>query len=134
MAEFSFLKNTFIPDSIVLLSQLNSRHQAEGAQTFFNKMLGVIGANNPAWANYWAGVSDNDLIVVCLFNKPITLTSYGMHYMAEDATGIYPPGSVEIWGGDSPQNLSLLTKLSPSLPLKGEKSSLKFVEGVFKPR
>ena len=134
VAEFSFLKNTFIPDSIVLLSQLNSRHQAEGAQTFFNKMLGVIGANNPAWANYWAGVSDNDLIVVCLFNKPITLTSYGMHYMAEDATGIYPPGSVEIWGGDSPQNLSLLTKLSPSLPLKGEKSSLKFVEGVFKPR
>ena len=133
VAEFSFLKNTFIPDSMVLLSKLNSRHLAEGSKTFFNTKLGVIGANNPAWANYWAAVRDNDLILDCIFNNPITLTSYGMHFMVEEKTGIYPPMSIEIWGGDSPKNLRLLTKFSPPLPVKDETVSLKFIEGVFKP-
>lgn len=133
VVEFSFLKNSFIPDSMALLSQLNSRHLAEGSKTFFNTKLGVIGANNPAWANYWAAVRGNDLILDCIFNNPITLTSFGMHIMVEEKTGIYPPMSIEIWGGDSPKNLSLLKKFSPSLPVKDETASLKFVEGVFKP-
>ncbi len=134
VAEFSFLKNTFIPDSIVLVSQLNSRHLAEGSKTFFNTKLGVIGANNPAWANYWAGVRKNDLIVDCFFKQPVKVASYGFHYMVEEATGILPPVSVEVWGGDSPQKLSLLTKFSPSQPIKGEKPSLKFAEGKFTSR
>ena len=132
--EFSFLKNTFVPDSTTLLSQLNSRHLAEGANTFFNKKLGVIGANNPAWANYWAAVRDNDLILECLFKSPITLSSFGMHIMVEEVTGIYPPKTVEIWGGDNSKNMRLITKISPKQPEKEEKVSLKFVEGVFTPR
>lgn len=131
---FDFFKNSFIPDSVAILSKLNSVHQAEGPQTFFNTRLGVIGANNPAWANYWAGVRNDDLITVFFFNKPVTVTSFGMHYMEEEASGIYPPGSVEVWGGDSPQKLSLLTKLSTSLPVKGAKPSLKLLEGIFKSR
>ena len=118
---------------MVLLSKLSSNHLAEGAKTFFNTKLGVIGANNPAWANYWAAVRDNDLILDCIFNTPITLTSFGMHIMVEEKTGIYPPKSIEIWGGNSPKNLHLLTKFSPSLPVKDETVSLKFIEGVFKP-
>jgi len=133
IAEYGFLKNTFIPDSMVLLSKLSSNHLAEGAKTFFNTKLGVIGANNPAWANYWAGVRDNDLILDCIFNTPITLTSYGMHIMVEEKTGIYPPKSIEIWGGNSPKNLHLLKKFSPSLPVKNEAASLKFIEAEFKP-
>ena len=56
-----------------------------------------------------------------------------MHFMVEEKTGIYPPMSIEIWGGDSPKNLRLLTKFSPPLPVKDETVSLKFIEGVFKP-
>lgn len=134
IAEFDFLKNTFIPDSVRLLYPLNSVHLAEGAHTFFDTRLGTIGANNPAWANFWAGVRNNDMGLESLFYKPITLSSVGLHYMVEEETGIYPPAVIEIWGGDSPQNIKLLLKLSPSLPIKGEKPSLKFVEGRFKSR
>ena len=131
---FSFFKNSFIPDSVAILTKLNSVHQAEGTQTFFNTRLGVIGANNPAWANFWAGVRDNDLMAVCVFNKPVTIASYGLHYMVEEATGIYPPGSVEIWGGNNAQKLTLLTTITPPLPVKGDKPSLKLAEASFKPR
>ena len=133
VVEFSYLKNSFVPDSTTLLCQLNSRHLAEGANTFFNKKLGVVGANNPAWANYWAAVRDNDLILECIFKSPITLSSFGMHIMVEEVTGIYPPKTVEIWGGDNPKSLRLITKISPKQPEKEEKVSLKFVEGVFTP-
>ena len=134
VVEFSFLKNSFVPDSTTLLCQLSSRHLAEGANTFFNKKLGVIGANNPAWANYWAAVRDNDLVLECIFKSPITLSSFGMHIMVEEVTGIYPPKTVEIWGGDNPKSMRLITKISPKQPEKEEKVSLKFVEGVFAPR
>lgn len=65
IAVFSFIKNSFVPDSVIFLTQLNRVHQAEGANTFFNKILGTFGANSPAWANYWAGVRDNDLVALC---------------------------------------------------------------------
>ena len=129
---FRFIKNTFVPDSVVLLTQLNRVHQAEGANTFFNKILGTFGANSPAWANYWAGVRDNDLVALCFFNKPINLSAFGIHFMVEEENGIYPPISVEIWGGDDSKNLRLLTKLKPKLPIEGEEHTLQFLEGIFK--
>jgi len=133
MATFDFFKSTYIPDSVNLLFPLNRVHQAEGAHTFFNHKLGVIGANNPAWANNWAGERDHDLVLVSEFKKPVNISSVGLHYMIEEDTGIFPPELVEIWGGQSQDKLKLLTKMKPSLPKKGDKPVLKTVEGKFKP-
>jgi uncharacterized membrane protein len=130
---FNFFKNTFIPDSVRLLFPLNSVHQAEGAQTFFNTKLGVIGANNPAWANNWAGVRNNDMALVAMFYKPVTVSSVGLHYMLEAATGIFPPATVEVWGGENEDHLQRLLVMKPPMPAKGEPASLKIVEGSFKP-
>ena len=132
VAVFGFIKNSFIPDSSVLLTQLDRVHQAEGANTFFNSILGTFGANSPAWANYFAGVVDNDLVAMYFFNQPIILSSFGMHYMVEEKTNIYPPISIEVWGGNDSKNLRLLTKLKPKLPLEGEEHTLQIIEGLFK--
>lgn len=130
---FDFLRNSFVPDSTVLLQPLNSVHQAEGAKTFFNKKLGAIGANNPAWANFWAGVRNNNMELVCMFNNPVTISSFGLHYMLEQTTGIYPPDVVEIWGGESEDKLALITTIKPSLPEQGAKPSLETLETSFRP-
>jgi uncharacterized membrane protein len=131
---FDYLKNAHVPDSVRLLLPLNSVHQAEGAHTFFNKRLGVIGANNPAWANNWAGVQKNDLVLVSLFNEPVTLGSVGLHYMLEEKTGIYPPALVEVWGGENEKKARLLLTMKPPLPKKGGDPELKLLEGKFTPR
>jgi hypothetical protein len=107
---------------------LNDVHQAEGAETFFNRKLGVIGANNPAWANYWAGVRNNDMALEARFEKAIPLTSVGLHYMVEEATGIFPPAIVEVWGAEGTEPPKLLAKLSAPLPGKGEKPALKLIQ------
>jgi Leucine-rich repeat (LRR) protein/uncharacterized membrane protein len=125
---FDFLQNSFIPDSVRLLTKLNDVHQAEGAETFFNRKLGSIGANNPAWANYWAGVRNNDMVLEARFDKTIALSAVGLHYMIEEATGIYPPAVVEFWGAVGNEPVRLLTKFSAPLPAKGDKPSLKLIQ------
>ncbi len=131
-ATFDFFKNTRNPDSLRLLYPLNRVHLAEGAETFFNKKLGAIGANNPAWANFWAGVRVNDLGLVATFEQPVTISSVGLHYMIEEDTGIFPPEWVEIWGGASENEAKLLAKVKPPQPKKGEFESLQSIAGTFK--
>lgn len=128
VATFDFLQNSFVPDSVQLLTKLNDVHQAEGAHTFFNRKLGVIGANNPAWANFWAGVRSNDMVLEARFKQTIPLSSVGLHYMVEEATGIYPPAEVEVWGAAGNEPPRLLAKLTAPLPVKGEKPALKLVQ------
>lgn len=134
LAVFDFFKSAYNPDSVNLLAPLNRVHQAEGAKTFFDHKLGVIGANNPAWANNWAGVRDNDMAFISEFKKPILISSLGVHYMVEEDTGIFPPESIEIWGGENAQSLKLLTKFKAGMPKKGDRPSLQTVEGTFKPQ
>ncbi len=131
---FDFLKSSFRPDSAVLLFPFTSQHQADGAHTFFDTKLGVIGANNPAWANYWAAVRDNDMGVLTFFKSPVTIASVGVHYMVEEETGIYPPVLIEVWGGENEKQMKLLTTIKPVMPVKKEKASLKLAEGYFKPQ
>jgi len=128
-----FLRNTIKPDSAVLLNKLNHVHLAEGANTFFDTKLGALGANNPAWANYFAGVRADDMRLVCFFNKPVTVQSYGIHYMVEEKTGIYPPGMVEVWGGESQESLKLITTIKPPLPEKGAMPFITLSEVSFRP-
>jgi uncharacterized membrane protein len=133
MVTFNFFKSTFKPDSVHLLFPLNRVHQADGGNTFFDHKLGIIGANNPAWANDWAGVKDNDMALMSSFNLPVKISSVGLHYMIEEDTGIFPPEIVEVWGGNSPNKLKLLTKFKPVMPGKGDKPSLRLSQGEFAP-
>jgi hypothetical protein len=116
------------------MQPLTHVHKAEGANTFFNKRLGVIGANNPAWANNWAGVQDNDMVLVAIFHEPVQISSFGLHFMVEEKTGIYPPEAVEVWGGESEAKATLLTTLRPPMPVKGSDPSLKLAQGQFSSR
>jgi uncharacterized membrane protein len=131
VASFDYFKGSFTPDSVALLYPLNRVHQAEAHQTFFNHKLGVIGANNPAWANNWGGVRDNDLGIMTSFKKPVTVSSVALHYMIEEDTGIFPPALVEVWGGSDPDKMKLLTKFKAAMPVKGDKPTLKTIEEKF---
>jgi len=131
VATFDFFKNSYQPDSVELLYPLNRVHLAEGAATFFNQKLGVIGANNPAWANYWAGVRDNDMGLMAEFKQPTLISSVGLHYMVEEDTGIFPPEVVEVWGGADRNSMKLLTKIKAPLPAKGDQPTLKSITGTF---
>ncbi|GAB3316175.1 chitobiase/beta-hexosaminidase C-terminal domain-containing protein [Larkinella ripae] len=134
VATFDFFKCAYKPDSINLLQPLNRVHQAEGPKSLFDQKLGTFNANSPAWANNWTGVRNNDMVVVSEFKKPVTASSVSLRIMIEEATGIFPPGSVEVWGGDTRDNLKLLSTVKPKMPSKGDEHSLTNVTCTFKPQ
>lgn len=66
---------------------------------------------------------------MCWFDQPIDLNTVGLRIMIEEETGIYPPGSIEVWGGKSEDQLGLIAKqVTPRLPEPGEKASLTLIE------
>lgn len=134
IAVLDFFKCSFKPDSIELLFPFEHRHLADGPSSFFDKKLGIIEPNNSVWANNWAGARENDMAILSRFKKSITISNVGLHYMCEEVTGVYPPSEVEVWGGEDEKKLKLLMKIKPGLPVKGEKASLKLIEGQCKPQ
>lgn len=131
--QYDFLKNGIVPDSLRLLFPLNNVHLAAGPQTFFDAKLGVFGANNPAWANFWAGARKYDMGLICFFKRPVLLSAFGLHYMVEEENGIHPPEVIEVWGGEDEQRLNRIATIRPERPVKKEKL-LKIAEASFNPR
>ncbi|SFC09889.1 FN3 associated domain-containing protein [Spirosoma endophyticum] len=134
VATFSFYKSTHKPDSVNLLMPLNQVHQADGANTFFDHKLGTFSPNSPAWANNWAGVRKNDMVLVSEFKKPVSVTSVAVRTMIEPETGIFPPEAIEIWGGNSRDQMKLIGTTKPSLPTKKSDPTLTEIECKFKPQ
>ena len=131
VATFSFYKSTYVPDSVRLLLPLNPVHQAAGAHTFFDGKLGTFNANSPAWANNWAGFKKYDMELVSLFDKPVSLSSVALRVMVEEETSIFPPGTIEVWGGTNEKNLRRLTTLTPGMPVKKSPPELKVLVASF---
>jgi hypothetical protein len=71
--------------------------------------------------------------LVCFFKQPVNLSTFGLHYMVEEPTGIHPPALIEVWGGDNETNLKLISTIRPARPVKQEKL-LKIAETSFKAR
>ena len=134
VASFDLYKRTYTPDSVSLLLPLNPVHQADGAHTFFDGKLGTFNANSPAWANNWAGFKKNDMALVAEFTKPVSLSSVALRIMVEEETGIFPPGTVEIWGGADRQHMKLITILRPDQPIKKSPPVLKAITCRFAPQ
>lgn len=134
VATFDFYKSTIKPDSVNLLFPLSDVHQADGAKTFFNGILGAHGANSPAWANHWAGVRNNDLAFVAEFKKPVRVSSVGLRVLVEEDTGIFPPGVVEIWGGNSRDKLTKLATVRPAQPALKTPHEMRSVTASFTPQ
>jgi hypothetical protein len=54
--------------------------------------------------------------------------------MVEEATGIYPPGSVQVWGGADEQHLKLIATFKKApLPAKKEKPTIQIIEDSWPP-
>lgn len=127
-------RNSNKPDSTTLLTSLNRVHPASGAQTFFDHQLGTFNANSPAWANNWAGFLKNDMELLLEFTAPRVLTSVALNTLVETETSIFPPASIEIWGGTSHGKLELITRFEPELPKTYNKPFIKLVDCRFKPQ
>jgi uncharacterized membrane protein len=133
VATFDVYKNSFTPDTVMILSSMSQVHPANGSKTFFDKELGTYNANSPAWANNWAGFRRNDMELLLEYGSKVEVSSVSMRVLVEPNNVIFPPQSIEIWGGDEPNSLKLIGKTKPVLPTKGGEPFIELVTCEFKP-
>lgn len=132
-ATIQVYQNRHMPDSVHLLSRLNRVHPANGNKTFFDGEMGSFNANSPAWANNWAGFLRNDMELLLEYKTPVTVSNISMRVLVEPETVIFPPASIEIWGGDDPDRLKLLRQMKPTQPTKEGKPYIELITCEIKP-
>lgn len=130
---FDVYQNRHLPDTVVLLSRLNRVHPANGSMTFFDGEMGKFNANSPAWANNWAGFLRNDMELLLEYNVPVSVGNIGMRILVEPSNVIFPPSSLEIWGGNDPNALKLIGKMSPKQPTQEGKPYIELISLEVKP-
>lgn len=131
VAVLNIYSSALEPDTAVLLSKLNRVHTAKGAQTFFDHELGSFNANSPAWANNWAGFIKNDMELLVQFNTARPVTSVAINSLIETENSIFPPATIEVWGGTSGNNLHLIYRSAAELPTTYSKPFIKLYECGF---
>lgn len=127
VATFNVYQNRNLPDSVILLSRLNRVHPANGVNTFFDGEMGTFNANSPAWANNWAGFLRNNMELLFRYDELVSVGSVAMRVLVEPETFIFPPASIEVWGGDNPDMLKLVGKTSPKQPTAEGKPYIELV-------
>lgn len=132
VAVLSVYGSRYKPDTVILLSRLNRVHPANGAQTFFDRALGTFNANSPAWANNWAGFVRNDMALLARFDTPTPISSVSLNTLNETENVIFPPEAIEIWGGDSEDDLVLLHRASPAVPAESRKPYISLIDCEFR--
>jgi uncharacterized membrane protein len=121
------------PDSVIVLQPFNQVHPAAGAATFFDKELGTFNANSPAWANNWAGFRNNPMELLLEYRQKALISSVSLRILVESSNVIFPPSSIEVWGGDDPASLKLLGKMNPDQPAEAKNPYIELVTCEFKP-
>ena len=129
MAKFEFYKSTIEADSVILLSTAAEGRKGLGAETFTNKLTGDFNG----YTDKWIGFSKQPLELIYEFKKPVLLSSVGMHIMMDGYGGIFPPASMEIWGGNEKTHMKLLGQLIPAQPGKKDKASLVLIQKPINP-
>lgn len=132
-ATFRFYQNKFPPDSVALRTRLNRVHPADGSATFFDGQFGGFNANSPAWANNWAGFSKEDMELLLEYEEEIEVSSVGMNVLVEPETIIFPPSEIEIWGGNSKEDMNLLGRMKPVSPQEESKPYIQLVTAELDP-
>jgi predicted CXXCH cytochrome family protein len=133
VSSFDVYQNRHLPDTVVLLSSLSRVHPANGAQSFFDGEMGKFNANSPAWANNWTGFIRNDMELLLEYKVPVSVSSLGMRILVEPSNVIFPPSSLEIWGGNDPNALKLIGKMTPKQPTQEGKPYIELISFDVKP-
>lgn len=108
-------KSNFIPARIDLLSKPDPKYPAAGAASLQDFVLGareVKGVSNYSWL----GFKETDFDAGATFEKATPVHGVTLSYLEKTDADVFPPVRVEVWAGDSPEKLRLVTTVKPTQP------------------
>jgi hypothetical protein len=119
----------FRPDTIILLKPADSLYKGRGGLTLYNLEKGDLNFRS----GKWLGFRNNPAECLMVFSKPVKAENVTLSSIVNVGSLIMPPVKVEIWGGNNPKNLRLLSSQSPVQPTVPQSYYLSSIECRFAP-
>ncbi len=111
-ASANYFKTGFIADSVRLVLSPDPSYPGSGGKTLSDKIKGELNFRDGKWLGY----KDNDMQAFFYFNKPVDISNVSISTIVDIGSYIMPAYQLEVWGGTSVSNLSLLKKINPKQP------------------
>ena len=116
--EQHFFKTTYRPDSVILVTPVDPKYKGEGGKTLIDLDKSDLNFGNGKWLAY----RQNPMEAILVFGKPVEVKDITLSMLKNVGGFIFPPASVEIWGGLEQNKLKLLRKIDPKQPDKKSKN------------
>lgn len=126
----TFYKNSFQADSIRSLTPLDSLYKGIGPQTLINAEKGPI---NFSGSKQWLGFRRNKMEMLLHYSKPVRASSVTLSGLVNTGGYVFPPASIEVWGGTNEKALKLLAHIKPAQPDSSGPSYLRGYDCNFQP-
>jgi hypothetical protein len=111
-----YLKKGVNPDSVQLLSQPDPKYTSPNGKLLFDNRLGDINFGNSP--GEWLGYKKKDAAFMLYMHNSVTVQNVYLNMIENTGGYIFPPVSVEVWGGMEKDNMKLLGKIAPGMPKK----------------
>lgn len=108
----NFYKATYTPDSAILLTAVDASYKGDGGKTVIDRIKSEQDFRNGKWLGYHGTKAD----ILLLFNNPVKTESVSISSLVDIGGYIMPPQYIEVWGGDDPKHLKLLSRQVPKQP------------------
>jgi hypothetical protein len=117
-----YLKKGVDPDSIQLLTQPDPQYKAPNGNLLSDNNLADLNYNNST--GEWLGYRKTEAAYMLYFNDDITAQNVFLNMIENTGAYIFPPVTVEVWGGAEKNKLKLLGRITPQMPKKYEEAKL----------
>jgi hypothetical protein len=129
IVEYTFFKGTYRPALVELLNEPNPQYQGEGSNTLINQKKGEASDfKNPAWLGY----REKPFEALFTFAQPTPIKLLTLSIGKNIGGFIFPPASVEVWGGPDKMHLTLLQKIQPQQPIKDQSARVEAIQSQLK--
>jgi hypothetical protein len=117
-AEAVYIMRRVKPDSVLLLTKPDARYAMLAQDQLSDDDLGDLNYANGQWVGYQKSEAG---FLLC-FDEQVNAGTVLLNLLKNTGAHIFPPVSIEIWGGNEKNNLKLLGRKKIAMPLKHEPS------------
>lgn len=110
--EFHFYKKKFVPDSVQLVTKPHEKYAAQSGASLNDNVMSDLNAGS----GKWLGFQDNKMEAILRFKEPVLARNVTFSMYEDLGAWIFPPLSIQVWGGNDPRNLKLLKTHRPIQP------------------
>lgn len=110
----TFIKKGAEPDSVYLLTPPDPKYKDLPVNLLIDGDVGELNIRNGQWLGY----QQNEAECLLYFKTTVTAKAVLLNMLLNTRAQIFPPVSLEVWGGMDATQLKSLGKISPPMPQK----------------